>query len=186
MRGGPVALAFLLCLARAAAVSLTDADGETRTVAELSDGKEWVLVVNTATECGYTFDNFRGLKRLQNEVPEVKVLLVPSNTFRQEPRDVKGVKAFCDRRFGADFHVLQKVDVHRDEHFAELLQQPYEGTPAGAGGTPPRWNFEKWLLHRGEVVARYQHTLPMDAIQQRVAERVGSLAGGGGGGGGDL
>ena len=122
---------------------------------DLSDyaGKP-VLIVNTATECGFT-PQFKGLQRLQESRPELVVLGFPSNDFAgQEPRDDEEIAEFCEANFGVEFPMFSKVTVKGgDAHplFKDLGE--------------PEWNFNKYLLDReGRLVERWgAQTEPDDA-----------------------
>lgn len=103
-----------------------------------------VLVVNTASECGYT-SQYEGLQALHKTYgPRGLVVLgFPSNAFGgQEPGDNKKIAEFCQANFGVSFPVFAKVEVtplRRDPVFASLIR---------AGGSEPKWNFHKYLIDR--------------------------------------
>jgi len=106
-----------------------------------------VLIVNTASYCGYT-PQYRDLEALWQRYRRrgLVVLGVPSNDFgRQEPGSEAEIKAFCTTRFQVDFPLAQKCRVlGADAHpfyrwVAETL---------GEAGTP-RWNFHKYLIAPG-------------------------------------
>jgi len=110
-----------------------------------------LLIVNTASECGYT-PQYEGLERLYRERKDdgLIVLGFPSNDFLgQEPGSNEEIAAFCSARFDVTFPMYEKVRVKGpDAHplFAELT---------GVVGEPS-WNFNKYLVDRsGRLVARY-------------------------------
>lgn len=113
-----------------------------------------VLVVNTASECGFT-PQYAGLQTLweQNRERGLVVLGVPSNDFgAQEPGDEETIAAFCAGRFGVTFPMTTKVGViGGDAHpfyrwIAETLGED----------AAPRWNFHKYLVDgKGELTAMW-------------------------------
>ena len=118
-------------------------DGEPQDLAEFR-GKP-VLIVNTASECGFT-PQFKKLQALHEKRPELVVLGFPSNDFAgQEPRSNDEIAEFCEANFGVDFPMFAKVKVKGDD--AHPLFQAL-----GA----PDWNFNKYLLDRdGKLVERW-------------------------------
>jgi glutathione peroxidase len=103
-----------------------------------------VLVVNTASECGYT-PQYEGLEALYRKYRErgLVVLGFPSNDFGgQEPGSNREIAAFCVNQYAIDFPMFAKTSVRGREAnalFAEL---------ARAAGAAPRWNFHKYLVAR--------------------------------------
>jgi glutathione peroxidase len=120
-----------------------------------------LLVVNTASQCGYTYQ-YAALQRLWERYRErgLVVLGVPSNDFRQETADHAAIKAFCEANFDADFPLTEKVAVRGPgSHplFAWLRAELGEG----AG---PRWNFHKYLIAPdGRAVAAWPSGVEPDS-----------------------
>jgi glutathione peroxidase len=127
-----------------------------------------VLVVNTATECGFT-PQFDGLEELYREHRDegFTILGFPADDVaHQEPRDDAEIAKFCKENFGVSFPMFAKSNV-----VSEPLNPVFERLNAAAG--PPTWNFNKYLLDRtGEVVERYDAgTGPDDpALSERIEE----------------
>jgi glutathione peroxidase len=114
-----------------------------------------LLVVNTASRCGYT-PQFAGLQTLYENYRErgFSVLGFPSNDFAgQEPGSDAQIGDFCRANYGVEFPMFSKVRVRGSEiHpvYAYLVTRP-----APVGG-PVKWNFQKYLVDRsGQVVARF-------------------------------
>lgn len=103
-----------------------------------------VLVVNTASYCGYT-PQYRGLETLWQRYRDrgLVVLGVPSNDFgQQEPGSAAEIKEFCERNYAVDFPMAEKNRVvGRDAHpFYRWITESL-----GEAGAP-RWNFHKYLV----------------------------------------
>jgi len=134
---------------------------------------EVLLIVNTASECGYT-PQYAGLQTLYERYRENKfnVLGFPSNDFgEQEPGDDRQIGAFCKSNYGVEFPMFSKVRVlGADAHpvYAYLTSLP---EPVGG---PVEWNFQKYLVDRnGDVVARFEsETAPDDPALVAEIERL--------------
>ena len=116
-----------------------------------------LLVVNTASRCGFT-PQYEALEALQRRfAPQgFSVLGFPCNQFGgQEPGSSPEIAAFCDTKYGVTFPVFERVDVNGgDAHpFFHWLKTARGGL---LGTRAIKWNFTKFLLDRaGNVVARY-------------------------------
>jgi glutathione peroxidase len=118
-----------------------------------------VLVVNTATHCGFT-PQFKGLEALYQRYggQGLAILGFPCDQFgHQNPEDEAGTASFCELNYGVTFPLFAKVDVNgADAHplFAWLKQQK-----GGIGPSRIKWNFTKFLVGPdGRVVKRYGST----------------------------
>jgi glutathione peroxidase len=101
-----------------------------------------LLVVNTASECGYT-PQYEGLEALYRKYKArgLVVLGFPSNDFGgQEPGSNKDIAAFCVNQYAIDFPMFAKTELRKNPLYADL---------AKATGQAPRWNFHKYLVDRG-------------------------------------
>ena len=111
-----------------------------------------VLVVNTASKCGYT-PQFEALEAMHAKYKGkgFAVLGFPSGDFKaQEFEDEKQIQEFCTLTYGVKFPMFQKVHVVGDE------ATPLYRTLAQASGEAPKWNFHKYLLGRdGQLVASF-------------------------------
>lgn len=122
-----------------------------------------VLVVNTASECGFT-PQYADLQQLWERYRErgLVVLGLPSNDFGgQEPGDEATVHDFCQRNYGVDFPLTAKVGV-LDQATVHPLYQDIHAELGDAG--MPRWNFHKFLFDAdGELVGMWgSKTKPLD------------------------
>ena len=110
-----------------------------------------VLVVNTASFCGFT-SQYKGLEALHSKYKEqgLVVLGFPSNDFSQEGGSNKQIADFCESTFGVKFPMFTKTQV-TGEGAAPLFKQLTAQT-----GQKPRWNFHKYLIGRdGKVIDQY-------------------------------
>ena len=117
-----------------------------------------ILVVNTASECGFT-PQFEGLQRLyeQRRGDGFVILGFPADDVAgQEPRSDRAIAEFCQANFGVRFPMFAKSNVVDDP-----VNPLFERLAAAAGA--PSWNFNKYLLDReGRVVARFDQTVEPD------------------------
>jgi len=118
-----------------------------------------VLVVNTASECGFT-PQYQGLQELHTTFAGdgFAVLGFPCNQFGgQEPGDAEEIGAFCEKNYGVTFPLFEKVDVNGDQ--AHPLFRWLREETSGLMGTAIKWNFTKFLIGRdGTVLKRYGST----------------------------
>ena len=116
-----------------------------------------VLVVNTASQCGFT-PQYAGLEALWHQYGPrgFTILAFPCNQFGgQEPGSAEDIAAFCQVNYGLSFPVMGKVDVNGAD--APVLWQWLKASAPGIFGTQRiKWNFTKFLIGRdGRVVGRF-------------------------------
>ena len=102
-----------------------------------------LLVVNTASFCGYT-PQYAALQRLHDRYQRrgLVVLGVPSNDFNQESADNRQIREFCDAQFGIEFPMAGL------SHVRGAQAHPFFRWAAAKAGGEPRWNFHKYLVAR--------------------------------------
>jgi glutathione peroxidase len=107
-----------------------------------------LLVVNTASFCGYTYQ-YEGMKKLQaaKAADGLTVIGVPSQDFNQESADNPTVQAFCETRFGIDFPLAGV------SHVKGPSAAPFYAWVRETAGWEPRWNFNKVLIGRDGKIA---------------------------------
>lgn len=121
-------------------------------------GGQPVLVVNTASHCGFT-GQFEALEAVHRKYKArgLKVAGFPSNDFRQEAKDEAKTAEVCFENFGVTFDMFTPIAVTgADAHplFREIARQ----------SSPPRWNFYKYVIDRdGRVVASFSSLVKPDA-----------------------
>jgi glutathione peroxidase len=119
-----------------------------------------LLIVNTASNCGFT-PQYKGLEQVYQQFKDQGVLVLgfPCNQFgAQEPGAEAQIGAFCEKNYGVTFPLFAKVEVNGEgAHplFAHLKQQ----APGLLGTQAIKWNFTKFLVAKdGRVVHRYAPT----------------------------
>ncbi len=133
-------------------------EGGTHSFAE--DAGKVLLVVNTASECGYT-PQYEGLEELHRAYAPRGFAVVgfPCDDFGgQEPGDAAAIRQFCTQRFGVTFPLAAKVRVKTGEG-----QSPVFAFLSAATGKLPGWNFGKYLVGKdGRAVAFYPSNVAPD------------------------
>ena len=134
--------------------SATTIDGQERSLADY-EGRV-VLVVNTASACGFT-PQLAGLEELWQTYREQGLTVVgfPCNQFGgQEPGSAEEIGEFCQKNYGVTFPLMAKVDVNGDD--AHPVFSWLRSEKGGLLGSKIKWNFTKFLVGRdGAVIARY-------------------------------
>ena len=129
-----------------------------------------VLVVNTASKCGFT-PQYAGLEDLWRRHREqgLVVLGFPCNQFaNQEPGDAGEIASFCSLTYDVTFPVLARIDVNGPK--AEpLFRWLTESRPGLLGTRAIKWNFTKFLVGRdGKVRKRYAPTVAPEALESDI------------------
>jgi len=128
-----------------------------------------LLVVNTASACGFT-PQYEGLEELYQKynTQGFEVLAFPCNQFgSQEQGSDEEIKSFCDLRFKATFPLFSKVEVNgKNAH--PLFNFLKHEKPGLLGTEKIKWNFTKFLIDRqGNVIERFApSTKPLDMISE--------------------
>ena len=129
-----------------------------------------LLVVNTASNCGFT-PQYAGLESLYQRYHArgLTILGFPCNQFgAQEPGTAAEIAAFCETSYGVSFPLFAKIDVN-GEHAHPLFRHLKKAAPGLLGSEAIKWNFTKFLISRdGEVVKRYAPTLAPEAIAKDI------------------
>ena len=134
-----------------------------------------LLIVNTASKCGFT-PQFEGLETLwQSHGGKGLVILgFPCNQFgSQDPGNNSEIASFCQRNYGVSFPMMAKIDVNGPQAHP-LYQYLTEAAPGILGTKSIKWNFTKFLIGRdGRVLGRYA---PTDSPKSLVKDIDAALA----------
>lgn len=149
-------------------MSATTLAGEERSLQDFAGNV--VLVVNTASKCGFT-PQYEGLEALFQKYHErgFEVLGFPCNQFgKQEPGDSAAIDAFCDRTYGVTFPLFAKVEVNGDNAHP-LFRHLKQEAPGIFGTESIKWNFTKFLIARdGRVVKRFAPTDKPESLADEI------------------
>jgi glutathione peroxidase len=133
-----------------------------------------LLVVNTASKCGFT-PQYQGLEALYRKYREqgLEVLGFPCNQFgAQEPGNEQEIATFCETNYNVTFPMFRKIDVNGNA-MAPLYRYLKHEKPGLLGTEAIKWNFTKFLVGRdGEVVARYAPNDTPESIEPDVAKAL--------------
>lgn len=136
-----------------------------------------VLVVNTASKCGFT-PQFAGLEKLYKTIEEKRpgaftILGFPCNQFgNQDPGSNDEIQSFCQVNYGVTFPVLGKIDVNGSK--AEPLFEWIKAEKPGLLGVKRvLWNFEKALINsKGEVVGRWRSITKPESLESAILKEI--------------
>ena len=159
----------------AAAPALLDLEyrplaGKTAVNLNEQQGGKVLLVVNTASKCGYT-PQYEGLEALHRKYVDrgFEVIAFPCNQFgKQEPGNAEEIASFCKLTYDVTFPVMKKIDVNGDGAIP-LYRWLKEEAPGVLGTRGIKWNFTKFLIDRsGKVVRRYAPTDKPAALERDI------------------
>ncbi|KAK4467194.1 glutathione peroxidase-like protein [Cladorrhinum samala] len=144
----------------------------------LSDYKgKVVLVVNTASKCGFT-PQFEGLEKVYKSITEKHpdqfvILGFPCNQFGgQDPGSDDQIQEFCQLNYGVTFPVLQKIEVNGD-NASPLFEWLKKEKPGIMGLKRIKWNFEKFLIGKdGTVKGRWASTTKPESLESTILEEI--------------
>lgn len=146
--------------------------GEERSLADFAG--DVVLVVNTASKCGFT-PQYEGLQKLYDAYRErgFTVLAFPSNEFAgQEPGSSDEIGEFCRLNYGVTFPVFEKIQVNGAD--AHPLFRWLKSEKGGVLGDRIKWNFTKFLIGRdGRVIERYAPKTEPESITDDIETALG-------------
>lgn len=128
-----------------------------------------VLIVNTASKCGFT-KQYEGLEELYEKYKDQGFVILgfPCNQFgAQEPGGNEEIKNFCTSTFSVTFPMMSKIDVNGDD--ADPLYKFLKKEKGGILGDDIKWNFTKFLIDReGNVVDRFASQKTPKALEKEV------------------
>jgi len=130
-----------------------------------------ILIVNTASECGYTpqYENLEALYKQYGD--KVVVLGFPANNFGgQEPGTNEEIKAFCSLTYGVTFPMFSKISV-KGENMSPLYQWLTQKDKNGWNEEAPNWNFCKYLINEeGKLMAFYASSI--DPLGEEITKAI--------------
>lgn len=140
----------------------------------LSDYKDKVLlVVNTATGCGFT-PQYKGLQELYDKYKEqgLEILDFPCNQFgHQAPGTEDEIVEFCQSRYKVSFKQFAKIEVNGKNE--NPLYTYLKNEKSGFMGKNIKWNFTKFLVDRdGKVIDRFGPTVTPEKIEEKIKEII--------------
>ncbi|MBA5629593.1 glutathione peroxidase [Moheibacter lacus] len=135
-----------------------DISGETFDFATLKGKK--ILVVNTASECGFT-PQFEGLEALYQKYKDDNFVIVgfPSNDFgQQDPGSNKEIAEFCKINYGVTFPMMSKISVKGDS-IAPIYQFLTQKELNGKKNSSVKWNFQKYIINEDGTLEDYFYSI---------------------------
>ena len=129
-----------------------------------------VLIVNTASKCGFT-SQYRALEELHQKYRDQGLVILgfPCNQFgSQEPGGNDEIATFCQKNYGVTFPMFAKVDVNGSDT-APIYQDLKAEAPGLLGTRNIKWNFTKFLIGRnGEIINRYAPTTKPEDLEEDI------------------
>ncbi len=129
-----------------------------------------VLIVNTASKCGFT-SQYQGLEELYQKYRDQGLVILgfPCNQFgHQEPGGSDEIATFCEKNYGVTFPMFAKIDVNGSDA-ASIYQDLKAEAPGLLGLRNIKWNFTKFLLNRrGEIINRYAPTTKPEDLEEAI------------------
>lgn len=126
---------------------------------------KYLLIVNVASECGFT-PQYEELQKLHETYKDKLVVIgVPCNQFGgQEPGDAEQIQSFCEKNYGVEFLITQKVDVKGDNQHP-LYKWLTLKELNGESSSSVKWNFQKYLINKegNYIDVFYSITKPLNA-----------------------
>jgi glutathione peroxidase len=132
--------------------TVKDIDGNDYSLAQLKGKK--VLIVNTASKCGFT-GQYEDLEKLYNDYKSTGFVIIgfPANNFKnQEPGSNEEIAEFCEKNYGVSFPMMSKISV-KDDDIHPLYQWLTSKEKNGVMDSSVKWNFQKYLIdENGKLV----------------------------------
>jgi len=133
-----------------------------------------ILLVNTATECGFS-PQLKDLEALYQKYKDQGFYVIgfPSNDFgNQEPRENQEIGQFCQVNYGVSFPIMGKLRV-RGPYASDLFKYLADKKRNGKFSNTPRWNFQKYLIGKsGQLIDFYYPiTVPLSSRLRKAIEK---------------
>ena len=129
-------------------------NGDTLDFASLKGKK--VMLVNTASDCGYT-DQYDALQKLSEQRKDNLVVIgFPANDFKQQEKGTDDeIARFCKQNFGVTFPLMKKSVVIKNSGQNEVFKWLSDSALNGWNNKPPSWNFVKYIVNEEGVLTNY-------------------------------
>lgn len=128
-----------------------------------------LLIVNTASKCGFT-PQFDGLEKLNQKYKDQGLVVIgfPCNQFAsQDPGSNDEIESFCRLNYGVTFQIMQKIDVNGDN--AHPIFRYLRHETKGLFSDKVKWNFTKFLISRdGKSIKRYAPTVKPEKMEEDI------------------
>lgn len=144
-------------------LTVTDNSGN-RFSLEQYKGKK-ILLVNTASDCGFTAQYAELEKLYQQHKEKLIILAFPANDFKQQEKGTDAAIAqFCKINYGVSFPIMQKSIVIKNDAQNEAFKWLTNSNLNGWNNTPPKWNFTKFLVNENGILTHVfaTSTSPLD------------------------
>ncbi|GIV27493.1 MAG: glutathione peroxidase [Bacteroidia bacterium] len=119
-----------------------------------------LLIVNTASECGFT-PQYKDLETLYQKYKDKNFLIIafPCNDFGgQEPGDAQQIKSFCQKNYGVSFLIMEKVKIKGDSPHP-IYQWLTQKEKNGVKSSTVMWNFQKYLIDENGYLVDYYNSM---------------------------
>ena len=115
-----------------------------------------VMLVNTASDCGYT-DQYEALQKIAEEYKDKLVVIgFPANDFKQQEKGSdEEIAQFCKLNFGVTFPLMKKSVVKKTAEQNEVFKWLTDSAKNGWNNKPPSWNFAKYIVNEEGVLTNY-------------------------------
>lgn len=129
-------------------------NGDTLDFASLKGKK--IMLVNTASDCGYT-DQYDALQKLSEEYQDKLVVVgFPANDFKQQEKGTdEEIAQFCKQNFGVKFPLMKKSVVMKSSGQNEVFRWLTDSAKNGWNNKPPSWNFTKYIVNEEGALTNY-------------------------------
>ncbi|HJY64231.1 MAG TPA: glutathione peroxidase [Ignavibacteria bacterium] len=144
-------------------------DGEEIKMSEFKGKK--ILIVNVASECGYT-PQYKGMQKLYETYKDKLVVVgFPANDFgKQEPGTNEAIKKFCEKEFNVTFPMFEKISV-KGEAMHPLYKWLTNPSENGWNDKAPNWNFCKYLVNESGELIKY-YSFAIEPLSEEITTQI--------------
>ena len=166
-----ISLLSLTAVAQTSVYSFSAIDNEGKTISLNEYRGKVLLIVNTATRCGFT-PQYDGLEDLYQKYKERGLVIIgfPCDQFgHQEPGTDEQIEEFCRLNHGVTFPLMSKVEVNGEN--AHPIYKYLKDAAPGTLGKAVKWNFTKFLINRnGSQITRFAPATKPESLESRILE----------------